>query len=548
MAAAVQTAAAAVAKEEMDASLGTAPRFEGLLGWASHGWERLFTRLSVELSAATAWERYVRRVGRAPSWAHAGLLHVTTASLVSSGFAHIGAELTPPQKSGIAHANALLHAARLHSHAVTHDAQRLLVVAKRSVPSLAHYVDALVACTDAASAIGTAVGLPRQLETLHALVTRVGVAVPEADAAYVSTLRGWADGMQSKLDALQAAYEAPKARYVAEARTEADALLRRVDETVAEARRRGVYTGTAVAADRVALSAHQLAERLEAMLVQEVPTRRTQLAALGEAQSLPRLEAVGTAACDVRTCASAWHLLGEWRVYFEVTLLSTPLVKLQAREPTLDAELLAYAHEAAALDTTWQKGTRGGAAAGVGASVSAGAGGGESHYGGDDGGGTRSNVILGQLASEMAAWRSALPLVHKLLHPRMRTAQWQRVFAEVPPPKLTMARELDADDDVAATTDVSDEMVRKTAADEMAKIRAPGSMCLRTLWEHSLSSFAPSIERVLKTTLARAASPSPHESPANRRGAGASAPGVPGGGGGAPIGYSRQKRSSILPR
>ena len=58
-------------------------------------------------------------------------------------------------------------------------------------------------------------------------------------------------------------------------------------------------------------------------------------------------------------------------------------------------------------------------------------------------------------------------------------------------------------------------------AEEMAKLRAPGAMCLRFLWEVGLDSFEPVIERVLAATLARTSrSSSPASKQASRPGSG----------------------------
>ena len=51
---------------------------------------------------------------------------------------------------------------------------------------------------------------------------------------------------------------------------------------------------------------------------------------------------------------------------------------------------------------------------------------------------------------------------------------------------------------------MDEEAERKRAAEEMARLRAPGSMCLRLLWENDFLSFEPVVERILAATLARA--------------------------------------------
>ena len=113
------------------------------------------------------------------------------------------------------------------------------------------------------------------------------------------------------------------------------------------------------------------------------------------------------------------------------------------------------------------------------------------------------NPIVGLLLDELAEWRAALPTVAQLLHPKMRTAQWQKVFATVPPPdevmKLHMEKALFDDE-----TPIDDEQQRKKIADELAKQRAPGTMCIKTLWENpNLQSYLPAIAQQLETTLAR---------------------------------------------
>ena len=121
---------------------------------------------------------------------------------------------------------------------------------------------------------------------------------------------------------------------------------------------------------------------------------------------------------------------------------------------------------------------------------------------------SRVNVVQELLASEIRVWQRVLPLVHKLLHPQMRSASWQKIFATLPPP--TAVKEASSKD----LLDVDEEAERRKAAEEMAKLRAPGAMCLRFLWEVGLDSFEPVIERVLASTLART---SPCSSPASKQ-------------------------------
>ena len=73
--------------------------------------------------------------------------------------------------------------------------------------------------------------------------------------------------------------------------------------------------------------------------------------------------------------------------------------------------------------------------------------------------------------------------------------------AEVTPISLAdeaMGKQL-FDDDVVT----DEEAERKRAAEEMAKLRAPGAMCLKFLWEAGLETFRPAVERVLESTLAK---------------------------------------------
>ena len=52
---------------------------------------------------------------------------------------------------------------------------------------------------------------------------------------------------------------------------------------------------------------------------------------------------------------------------------------------------------------------------------------------------------------------------------------------------------------------MDEEMERKRAAEEMAKLRAPNAMCLRPLWEHDLHTFGQTIERIVTITRTRGA-------------------------------------------
>ena len=112
------------------------------------------------------------------------------------------------------------------------------------------------------------------------------------------------------------------------------------------------------------------------------------------------------------------------------------------------------------------------------------------------------NPIVGLLLDELDQWRDVLPVVQTLLHPKMRTAQWQKVFATVPPPievlNLRIERTLEEGGEP-----MDEEQARKRAAEEMAKQRAPASMCLKILWEHGLHTFLPAITKQLDLTLAR---------------------------------------------
>jgi hypothetical protein len=154
--------------------------------------------------------------------------------------------------------------------------------------------------------------------------------------------------------------------------------------------------------------------------------------------------------------------------------------------------------------------------------------------GGGGGGGLAAagwcNAIQGSLMLELEAWRDAQPLLRMLLHPCMHTVQWQKVFATVPPPAGLVSRAKEqasaeeaneeAEDELARdstpwpsaahgvkrdkgklkllTRAVGDEEVRRKAADEMRRLRAPGNMCLRPLWDHGMTTFAETIERVFK--------------------------------------------------
>ena len=50
---------------------------------------------------------------------------------------------------------------------------------------------------------------------------------------------------------------------------------------------------------------------------------------------------------------------------------------------------------------------------------------------------------------------------------------------------------------------VDEEAVRKKAAEELAKQRAPGAMCLKILWDHGIHTFLPAIKKQLDLTLER---------------------------------------------
>ena len=120
---------------------------------------------------------------------------------------------------------------------------------------------------------------------------------------------------------------------------------------------------------------------------------------------------------------------------------------------------------------------------------------------------SRVNAIQNLVMTELHKWERALPLVHMLLDPVMRSAQWQRVFATVPPPKKSKLDEA-GDEMVHAVHGgpvMDEEMERKRAAEEMAKLRAPNAMCLRPLWEHDLHTFGQTIERIVTITRTRGA-------------------------------------------
>ena len=112
------------------------------------------------------------------------------------------------------------------------------------------------------------------------------------------------------------------------------------------------------------------------------------------------------------------------------------------------------------------------------------------------------NPVVAGLLDELDEWRAALPIVLQLLHPKLRTAQWQKVFATVPPPQhlldAVMERDLELEE-----PELDFEAVRKRAAEEMARQRAPGTMCLKLLWEHGLRTFVPAIAKQLELTLQR---------------------------------------------
>ena len=539
------------------------PAFDGLRGASAATWHQTLARVDAELKAASAWEFYVERTRQA-SWSRAGLLQLQTEAFTSPKCAHIGAALSVAQQSGTAHANALLTAARVHAHTSTHNAQRLLMKADAKPTDLASYVDTISDLRDSDGAVADGLSLPDRLERLYELLTTHGIKVPAEDGAYVNSIRTWAYRLERNQDTLTTKLHEPMEGFISEARAAADNLAVETHEVIAQAKKRGVYSVSSVA-ELTTTSADELARRLEDTLKREVPKVATWLSVLGQDQWVPGLAVVSIGAWDLRVCASAWHLLAKWRAHFN-TLLSVPLVKLQARDAVLDAELLEFTDAADALGREWQSRCHGGLSPAAGSSVPTHAartaqrqlrlsivkvrtsiafGGGrrgpnallaaaddtpyadgalEDMEGKSDtdieqmlrtrdeaeektdaatagrAPPARVNMVQEILSSELRAWRRALPLVHQLLHKDMHSAQWQKVFANLPPPRAlsdqAMSKELD--DDVV----VDEEAERKKAAQEMAKLRAPNSMCLRFLWETGLETFAPVIERVLAASLA----------------------------------------------
>lgn len=497
-------------------------------------WSRLFERLQVELSAASGWERFTRAATCA-HWGRAGLLQLATAHLTSTSMTHVGIALLPSQLSATAHANSLLHAARLLSHRSTHEAQRLLMAADTRPRDLASFVGAIKAMRDAETEVSAALALPGRLEGLHRLLARFGVAVPLEDTACVDKLRLWASTLREKQEALTRGYAQPMNKYVAEAAAAAAALSSRVDEIVHEAARRGVFKPTAVA-EIVVEAAGELASDIESCLSNDVPRVRRWLQILDHPAPMPQLDCIAAVACDVRVSASAWAFLARWRADLE-TMLDTPLVKLQARDAHFDEELRTNEDALLRLIAQWQRGTAGattplaGARPGPARAHGALPGGSPDAQEQEGGAGTRPpaglvegstdqvlgrpdaaeasscNVVCLQAEAELGVWRAALPLVHTLLHPQMRSAQWQRVLMTVPPP--TAAADDDAADDdtvdpvVLAAEEAAREAARRQAADEQqARLRNP---CLRILWEHGLQTFASTIKKVLEQTLAASA-------------------------------------------
>lgn len=451
----------------------------------------MLDRVAVELAAACAWEAFA---ASAPSldWTTPGVLRIATTGLTSTRHTHIGVSLKDAQRSGTAHANALLRAARAYAHSATHEAKRLLVAAEGRPASLAEYSDAMFAMRRAATAVGSVEELPGRLDALHALLSQSQRRVPKEDLEYVSTIRGWAGTLRTALTHLETARAVKLDDYAAEAMAASDGLVARVVAAGREAIHRGVLTPTANA-EAVAMVARDLAECAEHYHTVEVP----QVSEWLDAAKCPRhyaekLAVSAEVASELRACASAWEALAAFRAHRE-GLLTTPLMKLQpAGAGHLEAELGAFEARCAAIHATWQSTPRPGNGAAEGACA---------------------NAVQAQLASELSEWRAALPLVSQLLHPRLRMAHWQRVFATVPPPRL---EDLDLDDhrlfdDMGVSVD--EEAIRKRMAEEMARRRAPTNMCLEVLWEHGLETFAETIATVFEHALARAASPDPGNSP-----------------------------------
>ena len=590
-------AEAAEARAETEAE-AVVPCFDGIAGAAAGAWGPLLRRLDAEMAAASQWESFTS-VNTAPLWARSGLLQVDTAALVSTRLSNIGVALLQPQRSGPHHANDVLSACRVHAHTVVHEAQGLLVKADAKPADLPEYVQAAVDLKRAEEASEAACALPGRLEALHELLRAHGIAVPSADTAYIAALRGSSKAIEQRMLSIQARLDTSREGFTLEARGRADELLRGVEQVLQTAKRRGVFS-VASEAMLVERAADESAQLLEATKRTDVPRVATWLGVLGQDSWLAGLAMVDVTACELRTCASAWALVDEWRTQLD-TYLTTPLVKLQPKREALARELAGFDARAAKLDAAWRAGTKEGAslqsnspglslarrlkraaakiagpgerptsesvlrrtrrlpaeggteeeeeeeaaAAAEGAATEgdeaaeeaatapapAGAGSGwalalrlpgeEAEEAEEATFTVWTNPVVGLILDELDAWRAVLPVVETLLHPKMRTAQWQKVFATVPPPLEVLKLHIDKALEQAGDDDVDEEAVRKKAAEELAKQRAPGAMCLKILWEHGIRTFLPAIKKQLDLTLERekqAAATAAASSAANSKG------------------------------
>ena len=119
-----------------------------------------------------------------------------------------------------------------------------------------------------------------------------------------------------------------------------------------------------------------------------------------------------------------------------------------------------------------------------------------------------SNVIVQGLLTEVGQWRAVLPIVEKLIHPDMRTAQWQRIFALEPPEQTTGPLTDEAGDADTSGGDQASKRSGVTFVADTAISESPPAnrrkkgMCLDTLWG-KFDFYGPVIDNMLKQTVAK---------------------------------------------
>jgi len=275
-----------------------------------------------------------------------------------------------------------------------------------------------------------------------------------------------------------------KAAYAAQAQQAAVDLRKRIVALLFEMAKRGVLNPLSMSG-LILQQAQSYLERLEAIEQVERPRVLNWLATLGEADDAMGLVAPARAA--LRTTVDAWEKLLQWRANFG-DMMSMPLVKLQLRTDRLQTELAEYdaafgqmrmADEVApAIEATYP----------------------ELDMLAIDG----LNVILVRLQAELDEWRRALPIVQKLIHPNMHSAQWQRVFGILPSTADKSAPEAaSAPAEAAGFASPSIKPTNNKADGNGLAERVPSQrITLSTIWPH-LEATAAIIESVHQKTLVK---------------------------------------------